>query len=150
VDAVGTIREPPVAPTPAIRLTGIDSSRLPRGAVLIACCIALSGSGCMTMRPIYDSASVATKPFSESLQPDDYVLVRRKDGSRIWITVTEVGADHLSGTFGRSDDVLRVPREDMASVERRERNTRGTVTLAVIGGVIAFAFSFWVFAHMGP
>jgi hypothetical protein len=91
-----------------------------------------------------------TKPFSESVQPDDDVLLERRDGSRIWISVTEVGADHLSGTFGTFDDVLRVPREDMASVDRRERNTAGTVTLAVIGGVVAFFFARWLFAHTGP
>jgi hypothetical protein len=69
--AAGTTRVPSGTPTPAIRLTGIDSSRLHRSAVLIGCCIALSG--CISMRPIYDSASVAesgTKPFTESLQPD--------------------------------------------------------------------------------
>jgi hypothetical protein len=115
--------------------------------VIIGCCIALSG--CISMRPIYDSASIAEsnkKPFSESLRPDDYVLVRRKDGSRIWITVTEVSADHLSGTFGTFDDVLRVPREDMTSVERREHSIFGTVTLAVIGGVY---LALWWIAHIG-
>lgn len=96
---------------------------------------------CTTLRPVNDwqPPATSTQPSgATSLKPGDHITVTTKDKQKAELDFLALTADALEGTAGKDKQLVKILREKVYRVERKEID--GMKTAGLIGAVALSTF----------